>query len=343
MRDRLKSAFKSGAWASGAVAGYHWLRNRTVLTVAAFHRVLDPADPRAAGADPLWTVSPALFGHCLDFFAEHYRVVSLADVLAAREGVRPLPPWPLLITFDDGWADNRDYALPELRRRNLPAALFVATGALGRREGFWQERIVAAYRSGRIAPARARELWQRLLPGPAPADPLAAGRRIVAALAGQPAAEREALLQDLPAPGEPAAMLDDPGLAELAHSGVAIGTHGVSHEPLTTVADPEAELRQSWQDLARRLDGALLAPTLSFPHGRYGRHLLTLARGLGYRLMFTSDRGLNRIEEGRPSDLLARIEITTGHCGAGDGWFRPERLASWLFCQPHLSLSDPER
>lgn len=353
MRSRLnaalKSTLKSALWASGTLAGYHRLRNRHVLTVAAFHRVLDPADPRAAGADPLWTVSTAVFAQCLEFFQDHYQVVSLAEVLAAREGTRPLPPWPLLITFDDGWADNRDYALPELQQRRLPAALFVATGALGRREGFWQERILAAWQSGRIAPAQARALWQRLLPGPAPADPLAAGRRIVAALAGQPAAERQALLQDLPpaAPGEPAAMLDDPGLAELARSGVAIGTHGVSHEPLTAVADPAAELRASWQDLGRRLDGMLPAPTLSFPHGRYGRPLLTLARRLGYRLMFTSERGLNRIEGHRLPDVLGRIEITTERCGAGDGWFRPEILALWLFRQPHLclseSLADPER
>lgn len=342
----MRRGLKSALWASGALAGYHRLRNRNVLTVAIFHRVLDPADPRSAGADPLWTVSRAFFAHCLDFFAEHYRVVSLADVLAAREGARPLPQWPLLITFDDGWADNRDYALPELRRRDLPAALFVATGAIGRREGLWQERVLAAFKTGRIAPSLAAELWRRLVPDqPAPERyELAAARRIVAALTRRPASEREDIMRRLPPaePGDPAEMLDDPGLAELALSGVAIGTHGVSHEPLTAVNDPEAELRDSWQDLNRRLNGMAAAPTLSFPHGRYGRHALERARGLGYRLMFTSDRGLNRIEANRLPDVLGRVEITTERCGSADGWFCPEALALWLFRQPHVSLPHRE-
>jgi peptidoglycan/xylan/chitin deacetylase (PgdA/CDA1 family) len=314
--------------------------------VAAFHRVLDPADPRSAGADPLWTVSRAFFAHCLDFFVEHYRVVSLADVLAAREGARPLPQWPLLITFDDGWADNRDYALPELRRRSLPAALFVATDAIGRYEGFWQERILSAFKRRRIAPALAAGLWQRLWPDQAEPEhyALPAVRRIIAAIAQFPVPEREEILRHLPSaePGDPAEMLDDPGLKDLARSCVAIGTHGVSHEPLTTVNNPEAELRHSWQDLQQKLGKAAGVPTLSFPHGRYGQHELALARRLGYRLLFTSDRGLNRINGNRISDVLGRIEIATLVCGSGDGRFQPEKLALWLFRQPHVSLPQRE-
>ena len=341
-RSVVAGCVKSALWTSGALAGYHRLRNRNALTVAAFHRVLDPRDPRWDGADPLWTVSQTFFADCLDFFQAHYRMVSLADVLAAREGERSLPQWPLLITFDDGWADNRDYALLALLQRGLPAALFVVTGAIGQREGFWQERILAALKTGRIAPALAAALWQRLLPDqPKPKRyELAAGRRIVAALANRSASEREEIMQRLPpvALGYPAEMLDDAGLAELAGSGVAIGTHGVSHEPLTAVDDPEAELRHSWQDLQQRVGEDAALPTLSFPHGRYERHELELARGLGYRLMFTSDRGLNRIDENRISDVLGRVEITTELCGSADGQFRPEKLALWLFQQPHLRL-----
>src|SRR5512134_3260719 len=97
-------------------------------------------------------------------------------------------------------------------------------------------------------------------------DELAAARRIVAALAKRPASEREDIMRHLPSagPDDPAEMLDDPGLAELARSGMAIGTQGVSHEPLTAVDDPEAELPDYWQDLNSRLNAATAAPTLSF-------------------------------------------------------------------------------
>jgi peptidoglycan/xylan/chitin deacetylase (PgdA/CDA1 family) len=341
-RSAISDGLKSALWASGALARYHRLRNRNALTVAAFHRVLDPGDPRSAGADPLWTVSQTFFAECLDFFVENYRVVSFADVLAAREGARALPRWPLLITFDDGWADNRDYALPELRQRGLPAALFAVTGAIGQRAGFWQERVVAAFKTERIAPSAATALWQRLLPDQtAPKRyALPAIRSIIAAIAELPASEREKILQRLPpiCAGDPMEILDDTGLRELAHAGMAIGTHGVSHEPLTKIDDPEAELRHSWQDLQQKLGEAAGVPILSFPHGQYGRHELELARRLGYRLMFTSDRGLNRIDQTRISDVLGRVEITTELCGSAGGQFRPDKLALWLFQQPHVRL-----
>jgi peptidoglycan/xylan/chitin deacetylase (PgdA/CDA1 family) len=341
-RSAVSGCLKSALWASGVLTRYHRLRNRNALTVAAFHRVLDPRDPRWAGADPLWTVSQTFFAQCLDFFEENYRVVSLADVLAAREGAGSLPRWPLLITFDDGWADNRDCALPELRRRGLPAALFVVTGAIGQREGFWQERVLAAFKTGRIAASVAAEFWQRLLPEQTVPKryALPAIHPIIAAIAELPASEREEILHRLPpiGPGDPAEILDDTGLRDLAHSRVAIGTHGVSHEPLTAVDDPEAELWHSWQDLQQKLGEATGAPTLSFPHGQYGRHELELARRLGYRLMFTSNRGLNRIDGNRLPDVLGRIEVTTQLCGGADGQFRPEKLALWLFRQPHLHL-----
>jgi len=46
--------------------------------------------------------------------------------LEARRGTRPLPPHPLLISFDDGWDDNVRYAAPILAAQGTPWALFVA-------------------------------------------------------------------------------------------------------------------------------------------------------------------------------------------------------------------------
>jgi hypothetical protein len=77
-------------------------------------------------------------------------VVSAADVLAARKGEASLPPRALLITFDDGWKDNADFALPRLRKARLPALLFVVADVIGRRLPFFQEQLMAGWRLGRI-------------------------------------------------------------------------------------------------------------------------------------------------------------------------------------------------
>src|SRR5690606_17418205 len=117
---------------------------------AMFHRVLDPRDPRWQSCDPDYTMSTGLLAHSLAFFKRHYNVVSLGQVLAARRGQEPLPSRALLITFDDGWADNAEFALPELQRAGVPALLFVVADVVGQRQPFFQEQLVSAWRRGRL-------------------------------------------------------------------------------------------------------------------------------------------------------------------------------------------------
>src|SRR4051812_16306014 len=52
-----------------------------------------------------------------------YQFVSLDDVLAARDGVRPLPDKAVLLTFDDGLASFYTRAFPILKAFRAPAVL----------------------------------------------------------------------------------------------------------------------------------------------------------------------------------------------------------------------------
>src|SRR5690606_5764285 len=124
-RDMPKEFLKSVLYRSGALGLYHRLRNRRSLTVVSFHRILREDDPRWATCDPDYTLRADAFAASLAFFRRHYNVVSLEQVLDARRGAGRLPPRALLITFDDGWADTAQVALPELQRAGLPAVLFL--------------------------------------------------------------------------------------------------------------------------------------------------------------------------------------------------------------------------
>ena len=66
----------------------------------------------------------------LDYIAQHYSVVSMEQVIAAQAGEAPLPTMPLLLTFDDGYADHYQYAFPELKRRGWSGAFFVPARAV---------------------------------------------------------------------------------------------------------------------------------------------------------------------------------------------------------------------
>lgn len=92
-----------------------------------YHSVQD----RPPGWIAPFTVSRRAFTAQLDAVVASGRVpVTARQVVAAARGGRALPERPVLITFDDGFADFADFALPALRERGLPPALFVTTGML---------------------------------------------------------------------------------------------------------------------------------------------------------------------------------------------------------------------
>lgn len=92
------------------------------IPVLLYHRVGYTAD--------LLTVSPGRFAQDLDELSESgYETISLEtfrDYLMGKNV--ELPPNPILITFDDSYQDNYDYAYPILKEYGFIAAFFVITG-----------------------------------------------------------------------------------------------------------------------------------------------------------------------------------------------------------------------
>ena len=101
--------------------------------------------------------------HCR-FLAEACSPISLADLRAARAGVRALPPRPVIVTFDDGYLGVLEHALPALERHRVPATVFVTAGSIVDREHFWFD--VLSRREGEDAVVRAKQAafaeWRQL-------------------------------------------------------------------------------------------------------------------------------------------------------------------------------------
>jgi peptidoglycan/xylan/chitin deacetylase (PgdA/CDA1 family) len=60
-----------------------------------------------------------------------YPVIRMSDFVADRTAGRLPPARSVIITFDDGYRDNCDLALPVLARNGFPAMIFLVTGAVG--------------------------------------------------------------------------------------------------------------------------------------------------------------------------------------------------------------------
>ena len=96
------------------------------LPVLMYHHV----GPLRAGACPSLTVAPDRFERQVSWLARNrYVGIRPGDWLAHRAG-RPLPSKPVLLTFDDGYADIVEYALPVLQRHSFGAVVFVVTGRM---------------------------------------------------------------------------------------------------------------------------------------------------------------------------------------------------------------------
>jgi peptidoglycan/xylan/chitin deacetylase (PgdA/CDA1 family) len=268
-------------------------------------------------------------------------MVALDDVLAARRGERALPPRALLVTFDDGWKDSHDHALPILRQADTPFVTFLASDPVfDPAAAWWQEVLLWSLRRGR---ATFEELWNAL-----PADGVACpgeevpGRQLLLLMRYGTAqtGRREMILQSftekLRADYPDRHMLDMAGLSVLRQFRGAIGAHGASHLPLTRLANAEADLRRAADTLREELE--ITSPSsVSFPHGRYDAAVAGAARRAGYELLFTSDPVLASAIDGRlGSDLIGRIEIAAHDVADRDGRLIPERLATWLFLRPHV-------
>src|SRR2546423_4904144 len=125
-KRRLKSLLGHLLYRSGIYRRL-W-KDRAVIVL--FHRVDDryPEDPI--------TCSRAHFSACCDFFARYFEVVSLGELLALQHRGCDISR-RLVITFDDGYADNFHFAAAELRRRGLPACFFIPTAFVGTDHVAW--------------------------------------------------------------------------------------------------------------------------------------------------------------------------------------------------------------
>lgn len=94
------------------------------LTVLLYHRVLSQADELSPG-EPV----AAQFDAQMSVLSRIFQVLPLDDALS-RLAEGTLPSRALCITFDDGYLDNIEVALPILRRHGLVATFFIASGLI---------------------------------------------------------------------------------------------------------------------------------------------------------------------------------------------------------------------
>jgi peptidoglycan/xylan/chitin deacetylase (PgdA/CDA1 family) len=301
---------------------------RPGLVVLTYHRIAEPG----AGPfyDPVISATPESFRAQIDWLRNHVRILTIDELVAWVETGSSGRELVALVTFDDGYRDNFDMAVPILRAGNVPATFFIPTAFLDSPRLPWWDYVAyvikqTGVRRLTLEPSRNGE-----------APPLvidldlvprtAAIMTIICAFLDGTIAEEHWFLDQLATRAE--VDVDAEGLGRAlfmtwdqvqqladSNSGLTIGSHGHSHQRLARLDDNSQryELTESKRILEARLGREVAA--LAYPYGwpgTYTAQTKALAASAGYRLAFASREGTNR------PGILDRYAVSRLGVGSGD-------------------------
>jgi peptidoglycan/xylan/chitin deacetylase (PgdA/CDA1 family) len=118
------------------------------VPILMYHYVRVNPEPRDSLGAAL-SVAPSDFAAQMDWLAQSgYHPITLDDLYAFLSGARGLPSRPIVLTFDDGYADFYYAALPVLRSHDFKAVAYVVSGFMGRPGYMSSAQVAEADRTG---------------------------------------------------------------------------------------------------------------------------------------------------------------------------------------------------
>jgi peptidoglycan/xylan/chitin deacetylase (PgdA/CDA1 family) len=273
-----------------------------------YHRVAEPE------SDP-WelSVSPRHFAAHLEILKKYAHPMGLLELVdCLRDG--KVPRRAVIVTFDDGYADNLYEAKPLLERYDVPATVFLPTGHIGESEEFWWDKLDRLLLNSHKLPKKPRlkvngryHVWElsesydyRETSCPHGGHESKSNLQLCSLrslyfsvyqlLLPLPEQDRQACLQEIQgwisgeAKARPAYRTLSPEEVELLGRGglVEIGAHTITH-PFLSV-HPEAFQQREIEQGKIDLEAITGRPVNSFayPHGDYDERTVALVRQAGF-------------------------------------------------------------
>jgi peptidoglycan/xylan/chitin deacetylase (PgdA/CDA1 family) len=107
-------------------------KRKAKVPILVYHRFSESPSEGSSGRQRL-TVTAEVFAQQMKYLQDNgYHVITFSDLADYFERGRELPTLPVIISFDDGWETQFEYALPSLEKYHYPATFFVVTNYIGR-------------------------------------------------------------------------------------------------------------------------------------------------------------------------------------------------------------------
>lgn len=318
MSSLAKTTIAAALSWSGAAGVLGRRAHHSAPLILGYHRVVESVGEVGPETLPGMVVSQRALRSQLEWVGRRFRFVSL-DELGAMLDRREPCGHVAAVTFDDGYRDVHDYAVPMLQAMGVPAAVFVVSSlaatkspplhdqlfqvlsdaVAGRRP--MPASLAAALRTRSHAPAREPE--QTL--------------RMVRALLVGPIAELSRLVDDLCAldswtlPPQQLATVDWTALASMHRAGLIIGSHTHTHALLDQ--ESAETVREELGRSRLLLEAAVGAPVrhFAYPDGRFNPGVVRAVAAAGYQFAYTI---CSHRSNWNPLLTIPRVMLWEGSC-----------------------------
>jgi len=240
------------------------------LLVLNYHRIGQPED--SLFDRPLWSATVEAFEEQIRYLSLNFDIVTISDmshVLKSKSGRH------LMVTFDDGYLDNYEFAYPILKSHGCPATFFLTSGFLDRTATAWWDEIAWMVCSSKKSKIEADAWHDYVLTFDEPDRNLVI-HHLISVYKSLPADQTEDFLNglaDSTGSGRcPTEILGNEWMSwdmvrEMDGAGMSIGGHTVSH-PILSTLDAETlefEIGHCKQRIEQELGSPISA--FSYPVG----------------------------------------------------------------------------
>jgi peptidoglycan/xylan/chitin deacetylase (PgdA/CDA1 family) len=288
LKRRMVYAFHSFLNISQLDKILEYVFNSKGAIILMYHSVASNNDRK--WIDPANHIPEYVFTQHMKFLANYCNVISMDTLLSSIiEQKRALPRRTTVISFDDGYLDNLTVAATVLKKYNLPATVYLATGYIKRGENQWIDQLYSCFNMRTEHRLNIPEISEKVMILDNSVNTLTAYYKISGYLLESKHVQRRKILDDLnnqllPQCTQPRLSMNWDDVRNLVdnNKNISLGTHTHNHIDLSRLSDKEiiSEIKICTNELEK--ETGLRPVHFSCPYERSAKNLPEILNKLGY-------------------------------------------------------------